>query len=32
MPLAFARPGSIVKVLAIKGGRGVHLKLRDLGI
>jgi len=32
MPLAFARPGSLVRVVAIRGGRGVYAKLRDLGI
>ncbi len=32
MPLAFARPGSLVRVIAIRGGQGVHAKLRSLGI
>ena len=32
IPLAFARPGSLVKVIAIRGGQGIHVKLRSLGI
>ncbi len=32
IPLALARPGSIVRVVEIRGGRGTYQKLRDLGI
>ncbi len=32
IPLALVRPGSTVRVIEIRGGRGVYSKLRSLGI
>lgn len=32
IPLAFARPGSRVRVVSVSGGRGAYRRLLELGI